>query len=571
MRIAAFLLSLLLALSNVYAEKLEFNFPLEFERTLKTCDNHPEVKRDTVRRARDAGHGIKKEHLSKLIETRVKVPLGGDPCADEYTPRGKASSAVGALLYAEEPHCSGVLVSSTVVLTSAHCILSFDPARFKFLLGPSYREPVQVSKVYKAIPHRQYDERRLGVNDLGAIFLSSRITEVEPVQLSSELFQYPRYASLVHVGYGLTGPLEGVRRCVDIPIDESCEENVSYSTTNMNTCHGDSGGGVFFDESGKVFLVGLITWGDESCSDFGIDMNLANPRYIQWIKSQIDEASTIETPYAETLEHVRLRSGNRFDGSPDELFDSLGSVEAERVFGDRYKGKWVTWSAQVKKIMDRSPGSPPRSCGIEAVVGRERNKIVFAEYREGCNRFVNETIHFTAKLLALRRGYVEMAFPHNPSEQERKLDPTVQMIGQASWQQFASVFFGKERLVQNHENGNCDPQLGLKYGLTRRLSSMLAAEFAVGAKYNTDLRTNSSVFADVTINAVFGNSFMGTGLSFWDLTEQDTRAVALLIQFGLPVSNDGRWKMVGELRAPLDQFDDIGNNYQLWAGVRYKF
>jgi len=49
-----------------------------------------------------------------------------------------------------------------------------------------------------------------------------------------------------------------------------------------------------------------------------------------------------------------------------------------------------------------------------------------------------------------------------------------------------------------------------------------------------------------------------------------TRAVAALVQLGFDMGGDRRVQLVVEGRAPFDQFDDLGNNYQFWAGLRFR-
>lgn len=136
---------------------------------------------------------------------------------------------------------------------------------------------------------------------------------------------------------------------------------------------------------------------------------------------------------------------------------------------------------------------------------------------------------------------------------------------------FVAGFFGKERLVQdNFLGGRCAPEFGFKAGVLPEIAEDLELELSVGGKINTRDTENSSIFADVAINKILGRGFIGGGVSFWDLTEKDTRTVALLVQFGVNLSDDGMWQFVGEARGPFDQFDNLDNNYQLWGGIRIR-
>ena len=139
---------------------------------------------------------------------------------------------------------------------------------------------------------------------------------------------------------------------------------------------------------------------------------------------------------------------------------------------------------------------------------------------------------------------------------------------------FVGGFVGKERLVQSEEdidfNALCSALIGAKVGYLPRLGEHLQAEISVGFKLNLEETEDSSIFVDAALNGYFSGGFVGGGVSFWDLTEDDTRAVALLVQLGFDLSPEQRWQLVVEGRIPFDRFDDIENNYQFWGGIRFR-
>lgn len=136
---------------------------------------------------------------------------------------------------------------------------------------------------------------------------------------------------------------------------------------------------------------------------------------------------------------------------------------------------------------------------------------------------------------------------------------------------FVAGFVGKERLVREEfEGGRCAPLVGFKAGIIPEIKENLELELSVGGKINTRDTDNSSVFADVALNGVMNRWFIGGGVSFWDLTISDTRTVAALVQTGVNLDENGRFQFTVEGRVPFDQFDDIDNNYQFWAGIRFR-
>jgi hypothetical protein len=154
---------------------------------------------------------------------------------------------------------------------------------------------------------------------------------------------------------------------------------------------------------------------------------------------------------------------------------------------------------------------------------------------------------------------------------------------------FIGGFLGKERrteeLVGGFFDADCTALLGIKGGVLPRLADNVEAEFAVGLKFELedddeelddieldDDEDESSVdlFIDAAINGYFGGGFVGGGVSFWDLTEEDSRTIALLVQAGFDLSPSRRWQLVVEARAPFEDMDDLGNNYMFWGGIRFR-
>jgi hypothetical protein len=156
---------------------------------------------------------------------------------------------------------------------------------------------------------------------------------------------------------------------------------------------------------------------------------------------------------------------------------------------------------------------------------------------------------------------------------------------------FVAGFAGKERLRQTLEPGDddfdtgvdedlseaglqvsqCDPIFGFEFGVLPQIGEHAELELSIGGKINADNGDNSSIYADVAIDAVFSGGFFGGGVSFWDLTEEDTRNVDLLVHGGFNLAHDGRVQLIVEGRAPFKEFDDIENNYVLWGGIRFRF
>ena len=115
----------------------------------------------------------------------------------------------------------------------------------------------------------------------------------------------------------------------------------------------------------------------------------------------------------------------------------------------------------------------------------------------------------------------------------------------------------------------------MKVGLAKRFQNDWELAGAAGVAFSLVTDDNKvrehEVLVDIEVNKYLNSgSFIGTGISFWDITHSDTFTPAWMLHFGVPLGNHPRHPVyfLGEGRLFLKQADDIQNNYQLWAGVR---
>jgi hypothetical protein len=157
---------------------------------------------------------------------------------------------------------------------------------------------------------------------------------------------------------------------------------------------------------------------------------------------------------------------------------------------------------------------------------------------------------------------------------------TVEKLASAGPAIFFDVLGGKERRVRPIEEtgvdfAQCSPLLGLKFGMAKRFTNDWELAGAVGVAINLagsdhEVR-ESALFVDAEVNKYLGGgAFLGTGLSFWDLTRSDTFTPAWLLHFGVPLTRHAKYPvfLVGESRLFFDHIGDVSNNYLVWAGLR---
>lgn len=126
--------------------------------------------------------------------------------------------------------------------------------------------------------------------------------------------------------------------------------------------------------------------------------------------------------------------------------------------------------------------------------------------------------------------------------------------------------------------GQCTPLLGLKVGYAKPLQNNWEVAGAVGVAIpltsGDDKVKKTQLFVDVEANKYLNNgSFIGTGLSLWDITRGETFTPGWLVHFGVPLNKGSKTPVyfLGEGRLFFDNIDSADNNYQAWAGIRIHF
>ena len=131
-------------------------------------------------------------------------------------------------------------------------------------------------------------------------------------------------------------------------------------------------------------------------------------------------------------------------------------------------------------------------------------------------------------------------------------------------------------LLTNPVRAFGDPLFGVKGGVALKVTDHWTFAPAIGLAVNVDEADRTSLFGDAEIDYVFARGpYLGTGLTFWDLTHRDIFTPGWLATAGVPVwRNEARKHqllLVGEWRQLFDRLSDPDVNYQAWAGLKYLF
>ena len=212
------------------------------------------------------------------VATTLNSPiLGGTPATLGQFPSVVAIEVGGGL-------CTGTLIDKEWVLTAAHCVQGMSPSgiRVHFNTVNINQSAGRVVNVAMAIAKPQFSISDLGANDIGLIKLAMPVTDIAPVPVNLEASKAPIGIKVTMVGFGATAQGGGGSIGVEYVVEQTsvacsfgagsdanllCFNQVS----GKGKCQGDSGGPSFAMIDGRLVQVGVTSFGDQTCSQFGAD------------------------------------------------------------------------------------------------------------------------------------------------------------------------------------------------------------------------------------------------------------------------------------------------------------
>lgn len=226
------------------------------------------------------------------LGTETSAIVGGQDTTDQPAVIMSVAHQPGSML---ATICTGVVISPHVVLTAAHCV---SPANVgaNAIFNLFEKENLNLASSADLLPvasvdfDPQYDAKNFSNGyDLGVV-VSPNVLTPAPLPLNRKgLTKSLIGQAATLIGYGERGAdlanTAGIKREVQSQLDGYDDKFGRFGMEGATACEGDSGGPALMTLDGVLKIVGVVSFGDPTCTQ-----SVAYSRvdaYLPWIDSKV--------------------------------------------------------------------------------------------------------------------------------------------------------------------------------------------------------------------------------------------------------------------------------------------
>jgi uncharacterized protein (TIGR03382 family) len=189
--------------------------------------------------------------------------------------------SVVALTWQGQQFCTGTVIAPRVILSAGHCLVEmaneaqgFSATAVKIFFGTTVGSSGQSINVVEAHAHPQYYLRNDGAPMYDtSVWIMAQDAPVPPMAWQQTPLGSVTGKTVTLVGYGVTNAYQqtgnGTRRTVSATITDVDNLFLYYGDGYSGTCQGDSGGPMFLNVNGVETVIGVTSFGDQSCVQQG--------------------------------------------------------------------------------------------------------------------------------------------------------------------------------------------------------------------------------------------------------------------------------------------------------------
>ncbi|EDX07928.1 trypsin 3A1 [Drosophila simulans] len=209
--------------------------------------------------------------------------------------------------------CGGTIISPTIILTAAHCVLEYSKPQYYVIRAGSsdWTKGGSYVRVKQIIPHPKFHDPTRMNNDIAIVQLQQPLVysqNIRPISLATNKDIITPTAQLFVSGWGSTSisqmqPEKRLRYTVVHLRDQNqCARNYFGAGTVTNTmfcagtqvggrdsCQGDSGGPLVTSINGQLKLYGIVSWGFGCANAMFPGIYTKVSAYDDWIAQTIEE------------------------------------------------------------------------------------------------------------------------------------------------------------------------------------------------------------------------------------------------------------------------------------------